>query len=85
MTTAKMILDNIEKGEYDLSNEVKIKFLKNYRVLALNLETLYLCMQQQEQIKKERLPMLAGVHVNYKTKVIRNLQVAVEDAADDCV
>jgi hypothetical protein len=23
LTTAKMILDNIEKGEYDLSNEVK--------------------------------------------------------------
>jgi hypothetical protein len=30
-------------------------------------------MQQQEQIKKERPPMSEEVHVNYRTKIIRNL------------
>jgi hypothetical protein len=80
LTTANIILSNIDKGEYDLSNEVRLIQTKLNRASESSLEMHFLYMLLQAQKRKENQPE----HVNYKIRkaLVHSRPPTVVDAAD---
>lgn len=85
MTTANMILTNIDKGEYDLSNEVRRLeeiILTINRASGLNLGMPYLYMRQLAQRRRGR-PLEATVAADScRIKDLLGLNSSQEGAAE---